>query len=80
VSGAALVLIFSVVTNRYYSWNQSTHAFGFGVFESNFPISASEFVREAELPSPLSRLAPRSSLERPSCHRRCITTCRRADI
>jgi tetratricopeptide (TPR) repeat protein len=50
VSAAAVVLTVSVVTNGYYFWNQATPAFGLGVFESNFPVYASEFAREAELP------------------------------
>jgi tetratricopeptide (TPR) repeat protein len=50
VSAAALVLTVSVVTNGYYFWNQTTQAFGVGVFEANFPVYASSFAREAELP------------------------------
>lgn len=50
VSAAALVLTVSVVTNGYYFWNQATQSFGLGVFEANFPVYASNFAREAELP------------------------------
>ena len=38
-----------VATNRYYRWNAATHAFGVGVFETNFPVYASRFAREAGL-------------------------------
>ena len=38
-----------VATNAYYRWNGSTHTFGAGVFEANFPVHASDFAREAKL-------------------------------
>jgi len=38
-----------VATNRYYRWNGSTHAFGLGVYETNFPIRAARFAEEAHL-------------------------------
>jgi hypothetical protein len=45
----ALLLCGWVANNGYYRWNGSTHAFGLGTFEANFPIAASDFAREAEL-------------------------------
>jgi len=47
----AVGLAFSgwVASNRYYRWNGATHAFGLGVYETNFPIAASRFAREAGL-------------------------------
>lgn len=38
-----------VATNRYYRWNGSTHAFGLGVYATNFPIHAARFAQEARL-------------------------------
>jgi hypothetical protein len=38
-----------VASNRYYRWNGSTHAFGLGVYEANFPIVAARFAEEARL-------------------------------
>lgn len=44
-------IVFSgwVATNGYYRWNGSTHAFGLGVYETNFPIRAARFAEEARL-------------------------------
>jgi hypothetical protein len=49
VVGLALAFTGWVATNGYYRWNGSTHAFGLGTFEANFPIAASRFAAEAEL-------------------------------
>jgi tetratricopeptide (TPR) repeat protein len=49
VVAAAATLTVWVATNGYYRWNGSTHAFGLGMFEANFPIRASDFAREAGL-------------------------------
>ena len=46
---ACIVFAGFVATNGYYRWNGSTHAFGAGVFEVNFPIQAAEFAREGKL-------------------------------
>jgi hypothetical protein len=46
---AGVVFVGWVATNRYYRWNGSTHAFGLGVYETNFPIHASRFAAEARL-------------------------------
>jgi len=47
---AGVVFAGWVATNRYYRWNGSTHAFGLGVYETNFPIHAARFAEEARLP------------------------------
>lgn len=49
VTVAGLGLTVWVATNGYYRWNGSTHAFGAGVFEANFPVHAVDFAREAGL-------------------------------
>jgi hypothetical protein len=49
VSGAA----WFVASNGLYLWNFEVHEFGAGVLESNFPIRAAAFVREAGLPGRL---------------------------
>jgi hypothetical protein len=52
LAGCLAVCVF-VATNGYYQWNNVTHAFGLGVYETNFPIRAAEFSREVGLPANL---------------------------
>ena len=49
----ACTLISLTVTNYYYAANEATHAFGLGVYETNFPAMASAKAAEYELPEPL---------------------------
>lgn len=52
-SAAMVPLLFMVVTNSWYAEASEQHEFGFGVFEENFPIRATEFFEEHDLPAPL---------------------------
>jgi tetratricopeptide (TPR) repeat protein len=46
---AGVVFAGWVASNRYYRWNGATHAFGLGVYDTNFPIAAARFAAEARL-------------------------------
>lgn len=50
---AVIAMAWFVITNGFYRWNQEIHEFGTGVLEANFPIRASAFIKEMQLPGRL---------------------------
>jgi hypothetical protein len=53
VTVAASTMLAMFVTNSWFALAGETHAAGLGVFEANFPVRASAFVREHHLPGRL---------------------------
>jgi hypothetical protein len=48
-----LAIVWEVVSNGFYRWNEELHEFGVGRLDVMFPVEAAAFAREVALPGPL---------------------------